>query len=1799
MDVVSIAGYHLGRQIYDGFRTVVYRCIRQTDSLPVVIKLLKNAYPSFNELVQFRNQYTITKNLDYPGIIKAYSLEAYQNGYALVMEDFGGISLKDYFTHHDRVGILDEFLPIAIALASTLDYLMQHGVIHKDIKPANILINPETKQVKLIDFSIASLLPRETQTLISPNILEGTLAYISPEQTGRINRGIDYRTDFYSLGVTFYELLTKELPFPSEDAMELVHSHIAKNAPLVHEINPNIPSVISEIVSKLMAKNPSERYQSALGLKYDLQKCWVQLKETSKIESFTIAKRDVCARFVIPEKLYGREQEVKQLLAAFEKVAQGNIELMLVTGFSGIGKTAVVNEVHKPIVKRRGYFIKGKYDQFNRNIPFSAFVQAFRDLMGQLLAEDDIKLQQWRDKILTALGENAQVIIQVIPELEQIIGSQPPASELSGIAAENRFNLFFQKFIQVFTTKEHPLVIFLDDLQWADSASLKLMQLLIDESDKGYLFLIGAYRDNEVFPGHPLILTLNEIAKAGAGVNTITLSPLSMETVNQLVADTLNCQLEMAQLLTQEVYQKTEGNPFFATQFLKALHEDNYIQFNFQVGHWQCDIAQIKQLALTDDVVEFMAQQLEKLGAATQKALNLAACIGNQFDLATLAIVSEQSQGETATTLWKALQSGLILPISKVYKFYVGEENQAINQEIGHTVGYKFLHDRVQQAAYSLIPEEQKQATHVKIGRLLWQNTPEAELENQIFGIVNQLNIGLEQFQQAKERHEISCLNLIAGKKAKVSTAYSSALAYLKTGIQLLPSNPWESDYNLTINLYTEASEASYLCGKLDEMESFAQEVLHNAKVLIDTVKVYEVKIEAYAVQGNFLAAIDTALQFLQPIGIEFPEEPTLLDFLVAMQETQTILGGKAVAELVNLPEMEDPQLRAALRVLVKLNMPAYLAKPELHRLVVLKQVSLCVRYGNTFGSAVAYSQYGLMLCGQVDSISTGYEFGQLALQLLSKFQAREDEAIVLFLVYSFIIHWKEPLTAVSKPILQAYTTGLDTGDLGITGSAANIYCINAYFAGEELTTLADQLEIYTAVLEKINQRNALNYNNIYQQVVLNLRGSGTIPWELVGSAYDERTMLALHEQTNDGTALWHLFFNKLILCYLFGELDLAAECVVKAKQHSGSVYASPGIALQNFYDSLLQLGLFPKSSIEEQQRILEKVAENQNTMQQWANYAPMNNLHRFKLVEAEKNRILGQNSAAMEFYEKAIALAQENGYIQEEALANELAARFYLDWGKPKVAKAYIEDAYYCYARWGALAKVRDLEKRYPQLLHPILQQQRRNLNPIETISRSISSSTTTTTSGTTNISDILDFTSVLKAAQAISSSLELDQLIANLSRIILENSGAKKSVLILPQEDTWQVKAITLINQQSNSQTSIETIFVSQLIDNCQDIPSTIINYVKNTQETITIDNCQTDIPGVIGEYMLRHQPQSALCIPIINQGNLVGILYLENQFTSGVFTPQRLQVINLLSSQAAISLLNARLYQQAKQALQDLQQAQLQIVQSEKMSALGNLVAGVAHEMNNPLGFIAASLQQAKPIITDIFEHLELYQKSLPSPSREIIDHATEIDLEYSLEDLPKMIDSMNMACDRLTNISTSLRTFSRQDKDYKVPFNIHSGIDSTILILKHRLKANEQRPAIQVNTSYGDLPEIECFPGQLNQVFMNILANAIDALDESNAGRSFEEIQANPNQITITTVISNNQVQVKIADNGVGMDEQVKQKIFDHLFTTKPVGKGTGLGLAIAQQIITGRHNGTLTVNSTLDQGTEFLVSLPIL
>jgi predicted ATPase/signal transduction histidine kinase len=1796
----TLTGYEIVDRIYSGTRTLVYRGIRTSDKQPVAIKVLRSKYPSFTELVQFRNQYTIAKNLNLPGIIETYSLEAYQNSYALIMEDFGGISLQESIQQGETLPNLRDFLQMAIDISNTLDILCRHRIIHKDIKPANILINPQTKQVKLIDFSIASLLPRETQTLMNPNVLEGTLGYLSPEQTGRMNRGIDYRTDFYSLGVTFYELLAGELPFQSNDPMELVHCHIAKQSRSLHEIKPEIPSALSEIVSKLMAKNAEDRYQSALGLKFDLEFCLRQLEESGQIGSFAIAQRDLCDRFNIPEKLYGRETEVKALLNAFDRVStplssarssggQRAVELMLVAGFSGIGKTAVVNEVHKPIVRQRGYFIKGKFDQFNRNIPFSAFVQAFRDLMRQLLSESDAQLQTWKSQILAAVGENGQVLMDVIPELEQIIGKQPSAPELSGSAAQNRFNLLFQKFVEVFTTAEHPLVLFLDDLQWADLASLQLLKLLMN--DNGYLLIFGAYRDNEVSPVHPFILTVEELKKAQNTVQTITLEPLAFADTNHLVADTLNCSRELAQPLTALIDRKTQGNPFFTTQFLKALYEGGYIRFDRDRRHWECDIAQVNALSLTDDVVEFMAQQLQKLPAETQQVLKLAACVGNQFDLATLAIVSEQSPIDTATVLWKALQEGLILPTSQVYKFFQSSEQTDTQTNVNPA--YRFLHDRVQQAADSLIPEDQKQSTHVKIGQLLLQKLTAEEREEKLFDIVNHFNSGKALLVNPDDRDECARLNLMAGQKAKISTSYNAAFDYLTTGIELLSPTCWQTQYDLALTLQTEAAEVAYLGGRFEELDAIAHTVLTSAKTFLDKIKIYETQIQAYLAQNKLNLALQIGQTTLKSLDIRIPKQANMAKVLVELAKTKLILAGKKIPDLVNLPIMQAPKDLASMRILASTLSAAYIMAPKLLPILAFKQVNLSVKRGNTALSAFAYTWYGTILSGVLLDIETGYQFGQLAIQVQEKLNAKEMRCKVVFMVNCFMQHWKDPIQNTIAPLQAAYQAGLETGDLEYASWAVLVRAKHLYYLGHSLLELAPDMKGYAEAVRQFKQNNALVYLNIYRQTVENLLGKSANPEDLTGSCYSEKTDLPMQVEAGDRTGLAFSYITQLELCYRFGNFTKALQKADLAKQYEEACAGLLTTVPLYLYDSLTQLVLYPDATKSKQQRILKRVVANQKKMKIWAQFAPENHQHKYDLIEAERQRVLDNKIVAIELYDRAISGAKTNNFIQEEALANELAAKFYLEWGKEKVAAGYMQEAYYCYAKWGALAKINDLEKRYPQLLQPILLQAKQPLSVLETLISITASdpsihSNTRKTSTSNSLNHTLDFAALLKVSQTLSSTIELDELLQILTQRMLENSGANKCALMLPQEGEWQVRVMAELEQ-----ITLQTV---PLEDNAN-LPVKLIQYVKNTLTAIAIDDIDTNLP-VIDNYLSQHQPQSVLCLPILDRGNLVSILYLENRSTSGVFARDRILVLNFLCTQAAISLENARLYRQSQQMLEDLQQAQLQLIQSEKMSALGNLVAGVAHEINNPIGCIVGNVGAAQDYINDLLGIIDLYGEKFPQPGVEIEDELEELDLDYVRSDLPKLIKSMKDGGDRIKSISQSLRTFSRADSDTKQKFNLHDGIDSTVLILRHRLKANEHRPAIEVVTEYGNIPEIACFPGQLNQVFMNIIANAIDALDESNSGRSFAEIKANPNRITIRTSVEKEQVKIDLADNGTGISSEVKSQIFDHLFTTKSVGKGTGLGLAIAQQIVIEKHGGTIQVDSVLGQGTIFTLQLPL-
>jgi PAS domain S-box-containing protein len=1496
INMLSIAGVAAVTLLYESANSLVYRAIREADNQPIILKLLKESYPTPQELVRYRTEYRITQELKEPGVVRVYDLQKYQNRLVMFVEDFGGESLTIWM--QQRSFTLEEFLLLAIATTEILGQIHRANIIHKDINPSNIVYNPQTKQLKIIDFGISTQLSRETPILKNPGVLEGTLAYISPEQTGRMNRTLDYRADFYSLGVTFYELLTGKLPFETEDALELVHCHIARQPLSPQEIKPEIPLILSQIVSKLMAKNAENRYQTALGIKHDLEMCLLQLQETDSIEEFDLGRRDITDRFLIPEKLYGRESEVYNLLAAFERVCTGSAEMMLVSGFSGIGKTSVVNEVHKPIARQRGYFIKGKYDQFGRNIPLSAFVQAFREWMGQLLSESDAQLQTWKTRILTAVGDSGQVLIEVIPELERIIGAQSPALELSGTAAQNRFNLLMQKFVQVFTTASHPLVIFLDDLQWADSASLKLLQLLME--DRGHLLVLGAYRDNEVSPTHPFMLTVDEIVKSGAVVNTITLQPLSLADLNQLVADTLICDLYLAGPLTELVYQKTKGNPFFSTQFLKSLYEDGQIIFDppvspFSKGGWQCDIAQAR-LTHASDVVEFMAAQLQKLPAPTQEVLKLAACIGAQFDLDTLAIVSEELPEQTASALWKALQEGLILPITEGYKCFIPTDERSHTESITNPT-YRFLHDRVQQAAYSLIPENQKQATHLKIGQLLLQKYSDIEKEEKLFDIVGHLNQGIDLINHLSQREALALLNLAAGGKARSSTAYAAAMVYLQTGIELLRANCWQSQYELTLNLYIAATEAAYLNADLQGMEQMASQVLQNAQTILDKIKIYEIQISARTAQNKMLEAIAVGRNALLQLGVELPAEPDEAKIGKALQALANQLSGRKIEELVDLPVMTDLQTQAAMQLLGMLLTPIFQGMSGLLPLLSSTMVSLSLSFGNAPASTVGYAIHGMVLCAFLGDVETGYGFGQLALNLLDRFNVGQWKSIILLVFGGFIQHHQEAIrTGISK-LKDGYTAGMETGNFLHPGYNIINYFNNNFFSGIELDIWEPEIVGYRAVLAQVKQYPAQDFLDMIQQTVQNLRETVSQPDCLIGTAYDETVMIPKHHQDNNFTAIATSYIYKLLLAYSFSNYTAALDYLAQGKQYLIAVSGLAFVPNFHFYAAVTHLALFPTRPKIEQADLLAQAQAHQTNLHQWAQNAPMNYLHKWYLVEAERQRVLGNKAEAIEMYDRAISGAKENKFLNEEALANELAAKFYWEWSKEKLAQTYMIEAYYCYVQWGAIAKATDLETRYPQLLAPI----QPGIKPTKT-----KASVTTTGSGSN-----LDITTVMKATSAISGEIMLDKLMSSLMKILMESAGAQRGYLILSSQGKLLIEAEGKIDDNP------VTVLQSIEVENCQELSSAIVNYVARTQESVVLDDAGREGQFTNDPYIQKHQPKSILCVPLINQGQIISIVYLENNVTAGAFTPERVELLKVLSGQAAISIQNSKLYTQVRES------------------------------------------------------------------------------------------------------------------------------------------------------------------------------------------------------------------------------------------------------------------------------------------
>ncbi len=1820
----TIAGCQLTEHLYESTNSLVFRGRRMADDQLIIIKMLKEAFAPPERIAWFKREYELTRSLHMIGVPQVYALVTEQNHWLMLQEDFGGESL----TRLKLAGKLSlkDFLDLAIAITDILGHIHQHHVMHKDINPSNIVLNPTTGVVKIIDFGIATVLSRKTPSFRNPNVLEGTLAYMSPEQTGRMNRAIDYRTDFYSLGCTFYELLTEQRPFMNEDPLELVHCHIARQPLPPHTLNTAIPQELSDIILKLMDKNAEDRYQSAYGIKSDLsfvagKKLVVEqpvdlLSNTPQGQSFTPGLHDVSREFQISQKLYGREREITYLLDTFEYAQKGTSEFMLISGPAGIGKTALVQEIYRPVTRQHGFFATGKCDQFQRNVGYYVFIQAFQGLIRYLLTESDDRIAEWRTKLLTALGPNGQVMVDIIPDLALIIGPQPAPPQLEPAEVQNRFLMVFQQMVEVLAHPAHPLVLFLDDIQWADGASLKLIEYLVNNTHLA-LLIIGVYRDNEVRVGHPLWLTVEAINKSQISIHEVRLEPLDVEAITHLVADTLHCTEDDARPLAELVQVKTDGNPFFVQEFLTSLYWQKLIWFDggiqgdtadaVHIPKWHWDMARIQTQTVTENVVDLMNRRVQRLPEHTKMVLKQAACIRNQFALETLTLVSDMSPTETAQALEQALIEGFIIPLDDMYKVAT-LETPGLEERVHVT--YRFAHDRIQQMLYELIPVEEQQALHWHIGKCMriyapknrdyYPNSSSERAYFSLFDIVYHLNEGRMLASTQAERDDLAELNAYAARCAKASAAYQPAFAYLKTSIELLwppdhtqheiicDTSPWQRQYHVTLRLYVEAAETACLVGDENEVERLTNATLAQARTVLDKVQVYEVQLQMLMAQNRYREVIATACSVLALLGVTFPEDPTTEDVGQELAQIDAALAERTIESLMHLPPMTDPYMLAATRILGRIIAAAY-GTQAMFALIVLRQVHLSMLYGNARQSPFAYAGYGILLCGVVGDIDRGYEAGQLALRLVDKLDAKDIATRTKMAVNFTIRHWKEPIRDILPSFLETYQLGLETGDP--THACYSLYHLSYmhFQIGTELEYLEPLMREYTQVIHQLKQQAPFVWMSTLHQTVLNIQGASENPCLLQGEVFDETVMQAKLEDAQDATSLFLLYLCKSILCYLFGHYEQAFAWIQQTHVFRHGAISLPYNPVASMYDSLIRLALLDAgdatgdatnndvSNDAHVHAVLKQVEENQAQMQVWAQHAPANVLSKYELVEAEYAWVCGRYGDAREHFDAAIALAQKYGYVNEEALAYERAGMFYLARGQPQNARLYLRNARYAYLRWGAMAKVQTLEKHYPTITEK---------------KSTVTEHDVLITSPSSVPSKSLDFASVIKAGQAISDELVLDKLLAMLMRIIMENAGADHGVLLLDTSGQW------LIEAESTLDTTDVTVLQSTLPTH-DVVPFSVLHYVSHTREYVVLHNAPNEGQFVDDAYVKIHLPLSILCVPLLHQRTFIGMLYLENRMSSGAFTEDRLEVIHVLSTQAAISIVQARLYARLAERTDDLlhTNAMLQDEIAERKRVEEALqqaknAAEVANRVKS--AFLAKMSHELRTPLTAILGFTQLIGNDTSlSPTQR--------------ENLSVVDRSGHYLLSLINDILEMSKIESGQVNVHEQPFDIHRLIANLTEMFSMRAFSKGLQFTVMQDPS---VPRyVYADESKARQVLVNLLSNAVKFTEKGSIMLHVSLAQETDNAPDVVseeaTHVPNDtyMLHVEVEDTGIGIADEDMHDIFEAFIQTSSdknkqhMPSGAGLGLPISQHFVR-MMGGTITVSSTVGQGSLFACAIPV-
>ncbi|MGE5329384.1 MAG: diguanylate cyclase domain-containing protein [Deltaproteobacteria bacterium] len=1495
----KIEGYTLKEKIFESSNSVVCTAERALDKKLVVAKILAKTHPTNEEIAKFCSEFKLCAGFSSENIIKMYDVEKCDNTYAIIMEYFEGESLNTFISRNELD--IKEFLEVAIKITEVLGEVHNKNVIHKDINPSNILFNQNTKKLIIIDFGIATQLSRETQWSITPTTLEGTITYISPEQTGRMNRVIDYRSDYYSLGMTLYELITRKKAFEVEDPVQMIHYHIAKMPTPPHEIDKNIPQPISNIIQKLISKNAEDRYQSNYGILADLQECYDQLKSKGEIGLFDIGKYDVFDRFELSQKLYGRENEIKILLEGFKFCIDNKTSRMiLVSGYSGIGKSSLVNEIQKPIVEKRGYFISGKFDQLNKDVPYFSIIQAFKSFINQIIIESSDMVSYWKNRILDAVGTNGKILIDIIPEIKLLIGEQPNLTELQGLEAQNRFNLVFNNFVCSLASKEHPLVIFLDDLQWADSSTLKIIEQFFENPAMTYIYFIGAYRDNEVDSTHPLMLTIEELIKKDKIYHNLVLNPLDIKNVNLLLSDTLKCKSEKSLPLAKLCIQKTLGNPFFLNHFLKTLYNENAIYFEQKTGTWEWDLDNIIKIGLSDNVVDLLVKKIETFSEDSKKILTIAACCGNQFDLKTLAYLNDKSIFETSKDLEEALSEGLIIPNNNNYK-YISEEFESF------AVTFRFLHDKVQQAAYSIIDNQRIKFISIKLGRFLLSNTPDIETDERLFDTVNSLNEAYELITDKKEMERLVELNLIAGKRAIGAVAYELALRYFTNGIKLIGEEGWKTNYGTTLNLYTGAVEAAGYCTDFVLMDSLVDKVIVEAKTVLDKVKVYESRIFAYISLNKSFEAVKVAFELFENLGIKVPKKVTNLAVLKELAAVSMLLKGKSKEDILNMPLVEDPKIIAIMNILSSLITPVFVSLPEYIPMIACGLARLSLKYGNSNVSGAGYTYYGVIL-SSLGYINKAYMIGQTGTELVEKLNAKEFHARAYYIYYNFIHFWKHNFADILPDFINNYKIALENGDYEMAADSLFMYCYGAYNTGKNLEKLKPEIYEFNQTIKKLKQDLIVHMNTVYLQAADNLLGNASNPCFLIGEYFNDEKELNFYLETNNYSSLCHIYSNRMILNYIFNNYEDAVENAVKFEKYQDGVRSSLSIILLRYYDSLCHIAIYNESPFLKKKAIIKKVNANLKKLKEWSELGSKNSLHKYYLVLAEKYRILEKASLAEKYYDKAIEYASKYEFLHEEAIANECAAAHYFNKSQEKIAFMYLSEARYCYGKWGALAKVKQLDEKYP------------SLKPLNSGGSNMSLSVKYTTALTfSQPSESLDFKSLIKASQTISEEISYKKAIDKLIQIVTESAGAGKVVLIKTNGSNYIPEAYYSLGDSEVSiiDQSISGDSADQIID--EQASRAVINYVIRKGQTLVLFDASQKHEFKADKYITENQTKSVLCLPLLHHGEIKRVLYLENNLTKGAFTAERVNILEMLSAQIVISMENAAMYSQLEELVE----------------------------------------------------------------------------------------------------------------------------------------------------------------------------------------------------------------------------------------------------------------------------------------